>query len=123
MKITLEISDRHSAEIVNLLARLMREPEHQTEDQAEGHPELPLNEEEVIVLEVFDKTRRDLPFPDDCPPLPPLPEYRNRWVCRGKGFNPSVKAEGRVVYYRSAYNRWIPTDHFSCDRLVHIEAI
>lgn len=66
MKLTLEIPNEHAAEVVRLLAKLMRTEEPQ--DVAEGHPELPL----------------DVKYGFDIPKFPPIPEKYDRWFYLGK---------------------------------------
>lgn len=66
-----------------------------------------------------------LPFPEDFPELPPLPEGYSRWVYRGtfSGVCPTsaLKFIGRHIEYWDA-DKWCKTNNFSTI-LHHIEAL
>lgn len=69
-----------------------------------------------------DPTQRDLPFPDECSPPPPLPEGKTRWVCRGDFRNfTTIYADGRHVRYWDG-EKWSLTVSFG-SAFTHIEAI
>lgn len=78
-----------------------------------------------IVSECTDPTRRSLPMPDGLPELPPLPEGKTGFVCRGKfpKSNYPFNFGERYVWYLQPNGKvWRTTGSFT-DNLHHIEAV
>lgn len=109
MKLTIEIDDRHTGDLLQFLASLQGKQVEQPEPD--------------------DPTQRIVPIPDHMHPLPKLPDGYSQWVGRGSGDDdkwqePGIDAENRVVnWWKEATKEWRPTSYFSGINLFHIEAI
>ena len=68
-----------------------------------------------------DPTMREVPIPEDAPPLPPLPEGKTRWVGRGGFDDTTIPTGARIVYFLTTI-RWLETIAFST-KMFHIEAV
>lgn len=69
--------------------------------------------------------QRDLPWPADFPPPPPIPDGKTKLVYRGTFDGWCIPAPGRCIWFlckATATARWEVADEFSHD-LHHIEAI
>lgn len=148
MKITLDIPNEHAPRLLALLSDLMPVRLEPQADPAEGHPELPLDDESEAIAETrwapiegidaADPMKvemepaapvrdgdAELPFPEGFPELPPLPEGKTRWVYRGT-FSHVCKSEevtylNRVIKYWDGLE-WCVTQTFTT-YFHHIEAI
>lgn len=161
MKLTLEIPQEHTGQVLAMLATLMKPSTVEAQpDPAEGHPELPLMPVEMSVEEwvasrlptlddeseeiaetrwavagidaadplkvEMEPCEAELPFPEDFPELPPLPEGKTRWVYRGtfpeKEPNTETMHKNRCIKYRSCFGDWHDTETFD-GLMPHIEAL
>ena len=119
MKLTIEIPNERTAEVLRFLAALMPASQEIAADP------LKVAMDDPVEAARDDPTRRELAWGDLIGP-PPLPVGKTRWVNRGTfpgataGFGTSCQS--RVVYYLTHFGVWSTATEFS-GRTTHIEAI
>ena len=148
MKITLDIPNEHAPALLAMVSDLMPVRLEPQADPAEGHPELPLDDESEAIAETrwapvqgidaADPLKvemepaapvrygdAELPFPEGFPELPPLPEGYSRWVYRGRfdkiACGRGTPCQDRQVKYLGA-GIWHETVTFD-GPMHHIEAL
>jgi hypothetical protein len=103
MKLTIEIPDAHTGDLLQFLASI--------------------SAKQVDAPEPEDPTMREVGIPKGYYPLPDLPKGKSRWVGRGRFGGQFVSGNGReIYYYYSGDKQWKGCIDFSY-HVFHIEAV
>ena len=103
MKLTIEIDDKHTGDLLQFLASI--------------------SAKQVDATEPEDSTMREVEIPKKYFPLPELPEGKTRWVGRGRFPANAILGNGREIrYYSNLTKEWLSCVNFSGGSF-HIEAV